>query len=106
MKQGTTYPIVITVPGIDLSGTDWIILSLKPDGRHAMEFGRDRMIVAYAGGKTTLTVQLTEEESVSINPGGVGVDLNWLLDGVRGGCVPQRIRITDTLLKRVVTDDG
>lgn len=106
MKQGTTYPIIITVPGIDLSGADWIIVSIKPRMRPGVEFGRDQMAVVATESETTLTVALTQAESLAMPEGNVVIDVNWMMDGIRGGCVPTTINITDTLLKRVVTDNG
>lgn len=102
MKQGTTYPIILTIPGIDLSGAEWVIVSIKPDRKPPIEFGREDMLLAVTGGDTTLTVTLTEAQSVALNPGGAVIDANWMLDGVRGGCVPRGISVTDTLLRRVV----
>lgn len=102
LKQGTTYPIIITIPGVDLTGAGWVIVSLKPDRKPAIEFNRDQADISVDESGTTIIVALTEAQSVGISPGGVTVDVNWLLDGVRGGCIPASINITDTLLKRVV----
>lgn len=102
MKLGTTYPIIISVPGIDLSGADWIIVSIKPRMKPAIEFSRDEMLVVYADGVTTLTLRLTQAQSLALAVGAVTVDLNWEMDGTRGGCIPVAVNITDTLLKREV----
>ena len=101
MKQGSTYPIIITVPGIDLSGADWIILSLKARMKPILEFTSDDMQIIFSDNSTTIRVALTQEQSLSL-AGTIAVDLNWELDGIRSGCIPQTITMVDTLLKRVV----
>ena len=102
MKQGTTYPIIISVPGIDLSGADWVIVSIKARMKPAIEFERDEMLVVYADDVTTVTVHLSQAQSLALSEGSVTVDLNWEMDGIRGGCIPESIVMTGTLLKREV----
>ena len=103
MKQGSTYPIIIDVPGINLSGADWIIASLKPRMKPTMEYTKDTMTVTADDKGTALVITLTQAESLALNAGAISVGLNWMLDGVRGGARPRQIQITGTLLNRVVT---
>lgn len=105
MKQGTTYPITLTIPDVDLTGADWVIVSLKTAYRETMEFTGDRLGIAYADEKTTIAFALTQAESLTL--GSVAeVDCNWMLDGVRGGALPASINVRATLLKRVVDADA
>lgn len=105
MKQGTTYPIIITVDGVDLTGAEWIILSIKPHLRPMMEFSREDMLVAHTGNSTTLTLTLTQEQSIGMGYRKAVFDLNWMMDGIRGGCLPEVLDMSDTLLKRAVEDN-
>ena len=101
MKQGATTPIIITIPGVSLSGAAWVIVSLRT-GEKVYEFGGDSVSIDADSAATVITLTLTQEESLAIGPGQAVIDVNWMKDGVRTGCVPQAIRITDTLLKRAV----
>lgn len=102
MKQGTTYPIILTVPGIDLTNADWVVASIKPRMKPAIEFTGDDIMVGYALGASTVTLRITQEASLALGDGTVMVDLNWMINGIRGGCVPQNLKMTTTLLKREV----
>lgn len=101
MKQGTTYPITLTIPGIDLTGADWVIVSLKnPDGT-IFELTGEELGIAYGDGATTIAFALTQEQSLTLTTT-VQVDCNWFMDGVRGGALPTSFRVINTLLRRVV----
>lgn len=102
MKRGSTTPITITIDGIDLTGAEWLIISVKRAGsRSLLELSGDRLSVAYADGATTIAFQLTQAESLA-SGSSIGLDVNWMLDGVREGCVPQGVSLTDTYLNREV----
>ena len=44
---------------------------------------------------------LTQAESLA-NGESISIDVNWMLDGVREGVVPQTLRQTNTFLNREV----
>ena len=104
MKRGTTYPITLTLKGIDISEAGWVIVSLKPGDKPVMEFDRDQMSLASDGTDTTIVIHLTQEQSLSLPTMSVVVDVNWMLDGIRGGCRPASFLIDKTLLGRVVDE--
>ena len=101
MTRGSTTPITITIDGIDLTGAEWLIVSVKRAVRPTLELSGDRLSVAYADGATTIAFQLTQAESLA-SGSSIGLDVNWMIDGVREGCVPQGVSLTDTYLNREV----
>lgn len=101
MKQGTTVPITLTIEGVDLTGADWVIVSLKCQDKSLIEIGQDQLAISCTDGDTTVVVALTQEQSLKLTPM-VAVDCNWEINGVRGGAIPAMFRVTPTLLNRVV----
>lgn len=101
MKQGTTYPITLTIPNINLEETEWVIVSLKSGSKTDLEFAKDEIGIAYADDATTIVITLTQEQSLSL-ANTVMIDCNWSINGVRGGAIPVTINTTGTLLQRVV----
>lgn len=101
MKRGSTTPITITVEGIDLTGAEWLIVSVRRAGKPTLELSGDRLSTSYAEGATTIAFQLTQAESLA-SGSSIGLDVNWMIDGVREGCVPQGVSLTDTYLNREV----
>jgi hypothetical protein len=101
LKQGTTYPITLTIPGINLEDADWCIVSVKPQNKAAIEFPKDACGIAYANDATTIVITLTQEQSLALTSS-VTIDCNWSFNGVRGGAIPVTINTTGTLLQRVV----
>ena len=102
MKRGSTPPITVTVPGVDLTGAEWVIVSLSRAGyKPAMELTGERLTVTYGDEATVIAFQLTQAESLALGPS-TDVDVNWMLDGQRRGCVPQAVSLTRTLLNREV----
>ena len=102
MKRGDTTPITITIEGIDLTATEWLIVSLSRGGyKQPMELSGDRLTVTYGEGATTIALQLTQAESLACGASAT-LDVNWMLDGQREGCYPQVISLTNTLLNREV----
>ena len=102
MKRGSTYPIELTFEGINLTAAEWLIVSIQPKGGGTFEFAMDELSVAYEDDVSTVTVTLTQEQSLACERS-VEIDVNWQIDGVRGGAEPLKMSITDTLLGRVVT---
>lgn len=102
MKRGSTHPIELTFNGIDLTAAEWLIVSVQPKGGATFEFAMDELNVAYEGDVSTVTVTLTQEQSLACERS-VEIDVNWQIDGMRGGAEPLKMSITDTLLGRVVT---
>ncbi len=102
MKRGSTYPIELTFNGIDLTAAEWLIVSIQPKGGGAFEFGLDELTVTYEGDISTVTVALTQEQSLACKRS-IEIDCNWQIDGQRGGAIPEKVSVTDTLLGRVVT---
>ena len=105
MKRGTTAPLLLTIEGVDLTETEWLIVSIRSGGRRAFEFTRDELSLSYENDKTVIALSLSEKQSVGLNIGTCTIDVNWMKDGVRYGCLPSTFDITETLLTRVV-DDG
>ena len=101
MKRGSTYPIELTFNGIDLTTAEWLIVSIRPKGGGMFEFAMNELSVAYEDDVSTVTVTLTQEQSLACERS-VEIDVNWQIDGVRGGAIPEKVSITDTLLGRVV----
>ena len=99
MKRGSTTPITITIPGIDLTEADWLIVSVKRAFKPNLELTADRLTVTYSDDATTIAFALTQSESLD-NGASVGLDVNWALHGVREGVVPQSIHLTETYLNR------
>lgn len=104
MKRGVTLPITLTIEGVDLTGADWLIVTLKPQYLAKIELGADRLSVASDGTDTTIVFALTEAESVALDTGLCEVDVNWSLDGQRNGVIPTNVNISKTLLTRVVDE--
>ena len=100
-KRGSTSPITITIPGIDLTSAEWVIVSIQSQRGNAQEFPLDRLTVAYANNKTTIALALTQAESLALS-GTATLDVNWMLDGFRDGIIPITVNITWTLLGREV----
>ena len=101
MKQGTTGPITLTIEGVDLTGADWVIVSLKCQDKTVIEITGSALGISCADGDSTVVVALTQEQSLKLTPM-VAVDCNWEISGVRGGAIPAMFRVTPTLLNRVV----
>lgn len=101
MKRGSTYPIVLSFEGIDLTAAEWLIVSIKPRSGEVIEFGLDALDVACEDDVSTVTVRLSQAQSLACRLS-AKIDVNWMLNGERGGAVPETVNITDTLLGRVV----
>jgi len=101
VKRGSTTPIIITIDGVDLTNAEWIIVSVKSLYKPTIELSGDRLTVTYSDNATTIAFSLTQEESLA-NSSSIGLDVNWVLDGVREGVVPQTFDITNTYLNREV----
>ena len=77
-KRGSTSPITITIPGIDLTSAEWIIVSVQSQSGNAKEFPLDRLTVAYVNNsKTTIAFSLTQAESLALS-GTATLDVNWM----------------------------
>lgn len=101
MKRGSTTPITITIRGIDLTGAEWLIVSVKRSHKPMLELKDDRLTVTYSDNATTIAFALTQNESLA-NGESLGLDVNWMIDGVREGVVPRTFSITNTYLEREV----
>ena len=101
MKRGSTTPITITIDGIDLTGAEWLIVSLKRWNKPGLELSGDRLTVTYSDGASVIAFALTQAESLA-NGENVGIDVNWMIDGVREGVVPESFNLTATYLNREV----
>lgn len=101
MKRGSTYPIVLSFEGIDLTAAEWLIVSVQPKGGELMEFDLTALDVACEDDVTTVTVRLSQAQSLACRLS-AKIDVNWQLDGQRGGAVPETVSFIDTLLGRVV----
>lgn len=101
MKRGSTTPITITISGIDLTNAEWLIVSVKRAYKPNLELSGDRLTVTYSDNATTIAFALTQAESLGSGEA-IGLDVNWMLDGVREGVIPQKFTLTDTYLNREV----
>ena len=45
MKRGSTTPITLTIEGIDLTGAEWLIVSIKRSSQGTLELTGDRLTV-------------------------------------------------------------
>ena len=106
MKRGSTYPITVTLEGVDLTGADWIILSVKPAHGAAFEFSREQMSVTADEAGTVIAFQLSQEQSLALRGGGAEIDCNWSMDGQRAGSNPTSFVVGKTLLERAVYVNG
>ena len=101
-KRGTTYPLVITIPSINLLDAEWLIVSIKPHLRKPIEYTREKMKLTEVDGDTLISLQLTQEESLYLSRGPAMIDVNWMLEGVRGGTFIGELEVTETILNREV----
>lgn len=106
MKRGSTPPITITIPNVDVTGADWIIVSISRRGyKAAIELTGDRLTVTCDDSGTSpvsvIALQLTQEESLMLGAAAT-VDVNWLKDGQREGIIPTGVSLINTLLNREV----
>ena len=101
MKRGSTQPIIITIPGIDLTSAEWLIVSISRQCKLPLELSEDRLTVSYSDNSTIIAFELTQAESLTMD-GTVTLDINWMLDGQRDGVIPQTVNFSFTLLNREV----
>jgi len=101
-KRGNTYPLLFTITGQDLTDATEVILTLKPINRPAIHFDREHMNLASDGTDTTIAVKLTEEQSLGMDTTSYSVDVNWMLDGTRGGTHIVTKPIERTLYPKVI----
>ena len=105
MKRGSTYPIVLSFEGIDLTAAEWLIVSIQPKGGELMEFDLTALDVACEDDVSTVTVRLSQAQSLACRLS-AKIDVNWMLNGERGGAIPETLNITETLLTREVPESG
>lgn len=97
MKHGNTYPRLATVRGVDLTEASSVILSLKPRGRASLSLTKDDMAITSDGTDSTIVYKLTEQQSLYLGEV-YRVDVNYMLDGSRGGTTIEIVRALPTLL--------
>jgi len=102
MKRGTTYTQILTVAGVDLRNATEVIVTLKPMYRASIELGMDRIVLSSDGTDTTIAYKLTEEQSLALDAQSMQIDVNWMLDGTRGGTRIATRQISRTLLGRIL----
>ena len=72
MKRGTTYTITLTIPDVDLTAADWVIVSVKSINKPVIEITGDQLGMVYEDEKTTAIFALTQAQSLAL-PSAVGV---------------------------------
>ena len=102
MKQGSTWPIVIDIAGVDLTEADWVIVSIKQRMQPALELDQDDVTIEAYDGGSKITINLTQAQSLELWPGHVKIDVNWSLYGFRDGAEPRILDVSGTLLTRAV----
>ena len=101
MKRGNTYTQLVTIQGIDLTAASEVVLTVKPLGHPPMEWTGETMSISADSSGTTIAYKLTEEQSLSFGTE-YRVDVNWMLDGNRGGTAIERVPVSQTLLNRII----
>lgn len=109
VKRGTTYPIILKIPGVDLTDAQWLIVTLKPQalsnlptGSKMIELNREDLSVDYQEETSIIAFELTQEQSLSLDSKTAEIDVNWMKNNIRGGVIPIEITIGKTLLTREV----
>lgn len=105
-KRGNTYPLLFTITGQDLTDATEVILTLKPLNRPAIHFDREHMSLTSDGTDTTIAVKLTEEQSLGMDTVSYSADVNWMMDGTRGGTHIVTKPIDRTLYPKVIGGGG
>lgn len=101
-KRGNTYPLLFTISGQDLTDATEVILTLKPLNRPAIHFDREHMQLTSDGTDTTIAVKLTEEYSLGMDTVSYSADVNWMMDGTRGGTHIVTKPIDRTLYPKII----
>lgn len=101
MKRGNTYPQLVTIAGVDLTAASEVVLTVKPLGRPPIEFTGESMSISADSSGTTIAYKLSEEQSLSLGTG-YRIDVNWMMDGNRGGTSIKMMPVSQTLLNRVI----
>lgn len=105
MIRATTPTFTLTVKSttLDLSEADNIYVTLAQGKKEITKTGEDVELTV----PRTVSVWLTQEESLGLSEGCIDVQLNWTYTDAnqntrRAATVPKRIAVTTQLLKRVV----
>lgn len=104
MIRGTTPIMELKIPGYDLRGCD-IIVSIRNKAKNMNKTEAD-MDVAYEDGATTLTLLLTQEETLAFAWGNAEIQVNWL-DGnqKRRATEIAKVFIAQNLYSKVMEHD-
>ena len=99
--QATTPTFILTVPNsVDLSVVRNLCFSLKQNNSVLINKYIDSLTVE----GQTVSVFLTQIETLQLSAGQATIQLNWLYNnGTRGGTYEVTITILDNLLKDVMT---
>ena len=76
IAQGATQYLMITVEGYDLSDAAAVFVTLKALSR-VVNLDQTRITVTSDGNESLLVVHLTQEETLSLTPNTVTVQVRW-----------------------------
>lgn len=98
MRRYTTPTIELTVRGADLTGCDcWVSIA---QGKAKLEI---QATPTLDGEDTTLTVQLTQEQTGMLSRGDARVQVNWIdQSGNRNATTIRTVEVDGNLMERVI----
>lgn len=98
MRRYTTPTIELTVHGADLTGCEcWVSII---QGKAKIEI---QATPTLDGEDTTLTVQLTQEQTGMLSRGSARVQVNWIDEGGhRNATTIREVEVSGNLLERVI----
>lgn len=105
MKAKTNPPIIIEMEGVDLTGADWIRVTLKRRSKAAVELTESQIMVAFDENVSTVTIPPEVTDELLRKPGLMLMDVNWAIDGARDGIEPFTVMISDTALTAIPGDE-
>lgn len=74
--QGTTPYLQLAISGYDLGSAEVIYLTIE-QGNISLNLTGDRVIATVMNGDTTLTVHLTQEETLQFRNGRATIQVRW-----------------------------
>ena len=94
MIRWTTPSIPLTVEGVDLTGAEvWVTVE---QGSTVLTV--EDPAVSYADGVSTVTPELTQEQTALFSAGDAKIQLNWKIAGTRDATAVKAIRVLPYLL--------
>ncbi len=100
MVQATTPTFILTLPAsVDLSEASSVVFSAAQEQHTIEKTGTDLTIDGL-----TVSVYLSQAETLQLHAGTLKIQLNWVYaDGSRAATDVKTVRVTENLLKRVIS---